>query len=294
MDPIENPFSPGAGTPPPELAGRDPILEQGRVLLGRVKKGRAEKSLLLTGLRGVGKTVLLTTLRANAISLGYHTAFIEAEEGKPLGVQLVPPLKRLLFELDRLKGAGEKVRRALAVLRSFMGTAKVRATIGDITYELGIDPEPGVADSGELGVDLPDLFAAVAEAAKDRETAVAVVIDEIQYFNEEELGAVIMAMHRLQQRQLPMVLLGGGLPTLPALAGDAKSYAERLFAFPDVGPLEPEDAARALQEPVQALGVLFTDAALEEVIAVTQGYPYFLQEWGVSGLEPGLHQPSER
>lgn len=280
MDEIENPFSPGAGSPPPELAGRDPILEQGRVLFGRVKRGRAEKSLLLTGLRGVGKTVLLNELARRAEAESFRVLLVEAEEDKPLAATLIPPLRRLLFGLDRVKGAGDKVRRSLAVLRSFMGAIKLSASAGDLTYELGIDPELGTADTGDLSVDLPDLFQVIAEAAADRSTPVALLIDEVQYFRSNELSALIMAMHRLQQRQLPMVLVGGGLPILPELAGDAKSYAERLFTFPDVGALSPVDAARALQEPVQEQGVNFTADALAAVVDVTQGYPYFLQEWG--------------
>ena len=278
MDPIKNPFSPGAGAPPPELVGRDPVLEQARILLGRVKLGRPEKSMLLTGLRGVGKTVLLNEIERMAGAEDYRTIAIEAHEDKRLGAVLAPYLRRLLFDLDRLAGAGDKVRRGLAVLRSFVGAIKV--TVGDVDIGLDIDPEKGVADSGDLEIDLPDLFLAVAEAAKERGSAVAVLIDEVQYFNSKELGALIMAMHKVQQRQLPMVLLGAGLPILPGLAGESKSYAERLFAFPDIGALSQADAAKALQDPAQAAAVSFESDALEEIFRLTKGYPYFLQEWG--------------
>lgn len=278
MDPIKNPFSPGAGAPPPELVGRDPVLEQARILLGRVKLGRPEKSMLLTGLRGVGKTVLLNEIERMADAQDYRTIAIEAHEDKRLGPVLAPYLRRLLFDLDRLAGAGDKVRRGLAVLRSFVGAIKV--TVGDVDIGLDIDPEKGVADSGDLEIDLPDLFLAVAEAAKERGSAVAVLIDEVQYFNSKELGALIMAMHKVQQRQLPMVLLGAGLPILPGLAGESKSYAERLFAFPDIGALSQADAAKALQDPAQAAAVSFEPDALEEIFRLTKGYPYFLQEWG--------------
>lgn len=278
MDPIKNPFSPGAGAPPPELVGRDPVLEQARILLGRVKLGRPEKSMLLTGLRGVGKTVLLNEIERMAGAEDYRTIAIEAHEDKRLGAVLAPYLRRLLFDLDRLAGAGDKVRRGLAVLRSFVGAIKV--TVGDVDIGLDIDPEKGVADSGDLEIDLPDLFLAVAEAAKERGSAVAVLIDEVQYFNSKELGALIMAMHKVQQRQLPMVLLGAGLPILPGLAGESKSYAERLFAFPDMGALSQADAAKALQDPAQAAAVSFESDALEEIFRLTKGYPYFLQEWG--------------
>lgn len=278
MNPITNPFSPGAGSPPPELVGRDPVLEQARVLLGRVKLGRPEKSMLLTGLRGVGKTVLLNEIERMAEAEGYRTISIEAHEDKRLGVMLVPYLRRLLFDLDRVAGAGDKVRRGLAVLRSFVGAIKV--TVGEVNIGLDIDPEKGVADSGDLEIDLPDMFLAVAEAARERHSAVALLIDEVQYFSSKELGALIMAMHKVQQRQLPMVLLGAGLPILPGLAGESKSYAERLFGFPDIGALSPLDAAKALQDPAQAAGVTFEQAALDEIFQLTRGYPYFLQEWG--------------
>lgn len=164
------------------------------------------------------------------------------------------------------------------MLRSFIGG--LRITVGDVTLGLDIDPEAGSADSGDIEIDLPNLFVAVGEAAEERQSAVAVLIDEIQYFAQKELGALIMAMHKVQQRQLPLVLLGAGLPILPGLAGESKSYAERLFSFPDVGALSEADASRALRDPAQAAGVLFEPDALREVFRLTKGYPYFIQEWG--------------
>lgn len=278
MDPIKNPFSPGAGAPPPELVGRDSILEQARILLGRIKQKRPEKSILLTGLRGVGKTVLLNEIERLAKADGYRTIVVEAHEDKPLGPLLAPYLRSLLFELDRIAGAGDKVKRGLRVLRSFLGALQV--TYNDITVGLDVDPEKGSADSGDLEIDLPNLFVAIAEAAEDRKCAVAVFIDEVQYFDQKELGALIMAMHKLQQRRLPLVLFGAGLPILAGLAGESKSYAERLFSFPDVGALSEKDSAKALREPAQASGVVFQAQALKEVFRLTKGYPYFLQEWG--------------
>jgi hypothetical protein len=278
MDPIKNPFAPGAGSPPPELVGRDPVLEQADVLLGRVKQKRAEKSMLLTGLRGVGKTVLLNEIEYKAKAQDYRTIPIEAHEDKPLGPLIAPHLRTVLYDLDRMAGAGDKVKRGLAVLRSFIGGLKLG--VGDVTFGLDIDPEKGAADSGDLEIDLPNLFVAVGEAAEERKCAVAVLIDEIQYFSQRELGALIMAMHKVQQRQLPLVLLGAGLPILPGLAGESKSYAERLFSFPDIGALSEADAAKALREPAQAEGVVFEAPALAEVFRLTKGYPYFLQEWG--------------
>lgn len=278
MDQVRNPFSPGAGSPPPELVGRDPVLEEARVLLGRVKIGRSEKSMLLTGLRGVGKTVLLNEIERLASGAGYRTISLEAHEDKRLAALLAPYLRRLLFDLDRIAGAGDQVKRGLAVLRSFLGGIKL--TLGDIEIGLDIEPEKGAADSGDLEIDLPNLFVAVGEAAAARDSSVALLVDEIQYFNHKELGALIMAMHKVQQRQLPMVLVGAGLPILPGLAGESKSYAERLFSFPDIGALSAEDAAKALRDPARNAGVTFEDDALEEVFRLTNGYPYFLQEWG--------------
>lgn len=278
MDPIKNPFSPGAGTPPPELVGRDSILQDARILLGRVKQKRPEKSMLLTGLRGVGKTVLLNEIERLATGEGYRTVSIEAIEGRSLGEMLAPYMRKLLLELDRLAGAGDKVKRGLAVLRSFIGSIKV--TVDGTSYGLDIEPEKGSADSGDLEIDLPQLFEAIGEAAQDRNTAVAIFIDEVQYFDQRELGALIMAMHRIQQRQLPLVLLGAGLPILPGLAANAKSYAERLFNFPDIGALTQPEAGRAVEEPMKAAGVTIAPEALHEIYRATKGYPYFLQEWG--------------
>lgn len=278
MDPIKNPFSPGAGSPPPELAGRAPLLEQARILLGRVLIGKPEKSLMLTGLRGVGKTVLLNEVRRMAREAGYRTVLVEAHEDKALGPLIAAPLKTVFFELDRMAHAGDRVKRGLRVLRSFLGGLKVK--MGELEIGLDIDPETGAADSGDIEIDLPNLFEALGEAAKEKKSAVAILIDEIQYLSQKELGAVIMAMHRMQQRQLPVVLLGAGLPVLPALAGESKSYAERLFAFPDVGALSETDSNMAISEPALAEGVKLSDAALAETYRLTKGYPYFIQEWG--------------
>ena len=292
MDAISNPFTPGAGSPPPELSGRDPILEQGRILFARVKNMKAEKSLLLTGLRGVGKTVLLLELERIAQTQSYNTLFIEAHEGKSLGALIAPAMRGLLFKLNRLAGAGQKIRQAFRVLKSFANG--VTLTVGGFDIGLDIDPESGSADTGDIELDLPDLFAAVGEAAADRGTAVAVLIDELQYFGGKELGSLIMAMHRMQQRRLPVVLVGAGLPILPGLAGDSKSYAERLFDFPDVGALSQTDAARALQGPAAGAGVSFDADALAEVYRLTKGYPYFIQEWGYQAWNSAPGSPVTR
>lgn len=289
MNPITNPFSPGAGAPPPELVGRDPLLEQARILLGRVKQKRPEKSLLLTGLRGVGKTVLLNEIERMAKKDGYQSILLEAHEDKQLGELIFPALRSLLYDLDRVAGAGDKVKRGLAVLRSFIGSIKL--TVSDMALGLDIEPAKGTADSGDLEIDLPNLFVAVAEAAEERKTAVAILIDEIQYLNQKELGALIMAMHKMQQKQLPLVLLAAGLPVLPGMAGESKSYAERLFSFPDIGALSEADAAKALRDPAQAVGVEFQGDALKEVFRLTHGYPYFLQEWAYQSWNMAAASP---
>ncbi len=289
MDHIKNPFSPGAGSPPPELVGRDHILEKSKVLLGRVLQRRSEKSLLLVGLRGVGKTVLLNEVERITREAGYHTITLEAHEDKSLAALLTPHLRRLLFELDRMEGLSGKVRRGLGVLKSFIGGIKVK--VAEIEFGLDIEPERGTADSGDLEVDLANLFIAVAEAAQDRGTAVALLIDEIQYLSEKELSALIMAMHKMQQRQLPLVLLGAGLPILTRLAGESKSYAERLFEFPVIGPLSSADATKALQDPVMRDSVKFSADAIKEIIRLTQGYPYFIQEWGYQSWNHAERSP---
>lgn len=276
MNPIYNPFSPGAGAPPPELVGRESILEDADILLGRVKNRRSVQSLILTGLRGVGKTVLLCEIRRRAESNGVLPVYVEVSEDKPLAALLIAPLKKLLFDLDRLEGAKEKVKKGLVALRNFIGTIKIE--IGDVG--LGIDPQEGFADSGDFEYDLGELFVCVAEAAADRGMGVVVLIDEIQYLPEKELGALIMAMHRMQQDSLPLALVAAGLPILPGLAGAAKSYAERLLLFPEIGALSQEDSCKAIRNPLESGKVRIDDDAVVKVYEQTKGYPYFLQEWG--------------
>lgn len=276
MNPIKNPFSPGAGAPPPELVGRENILQQATVLIGRIKERRPEKSLMLTGLRGVGKTVLLNRIEQQAREEGYETVYLEAREDRTLGQVLAPELKRILFELDAKAKAKEKVRRAMLALRNFVGNFSV--SFGGLSIEL--EPFHGLADSGDIEADLTMLLLAVAEAAEGQEEAIALFVDEIQYFSEEEFRALIMAMHRIQQKALPMFLVGAGLPILPALAGNSKSYAERLFAFPKIDALNKEEARHALLSPLNENNVEITPDAFEQIFNYTRGYPYFLQEWG--------------
>lgn len=276
MDPRLNPYAPGAGTTPPELAGRDQILEQADIALSRIKNGRQAKGQMLLGLRGVGKTVLLNRIEAIAEEEGVKPILIEAPEGRALPELLVPHLRRLLLQLDRGERVYEHVKRALRTLRSFAAAFKV--SVGDL--EFGVDPEFGSGDSGDLELDLADVLRTTAEAAKQRGMAVALLLDEVQYLSERDLGALIVALHKLTQRSLPLVFFGAGLPQLAGLAGEAKSYAERLFDYPTVGPLDDAAAREALRAPAQREGVDYVDEALDEIIRHTQGYPYFLQEWG--------------
>jgi hypothetical protein len=292
MDPVQNPFAPGAGTQPPELAGRDSILDLASTMLRRIRAGRPGRSLILVGLRGVGKTVLLNRIRELAEEAVYRSILIEAHEEKTLPSLIVPPLRKILLQFDRAANISEKTKRGLRVLRSFMSRFQARIKLGDVgEIELGVAPEHGVADTGDLEVDLTDLFVAVAEAAADRNEFVCLLVDEIQYLGLNEMSALIMALHQISQRILPLVLVGAGLPLILGLAGKSKSYAERLFEFPAVGPLGENEARRALQSPVQAQNVMFTDEALRRIIQRTQGYPYFLQQWGYEAWNMAAASP---
>lgn len=276
MDRKTNPYAPGAGTQPPELTGRDGILESAGVALARVKRGRSEQSMLLTGLRGVGKTVLLNRIQKMAEDEGYLTDLIEAPEDRPLATLLAPSLRQALLKMSVKAKAKDLVSRALRVLKSF----SVTANVGDAEFSLKYEQEQGSADSGDIERDLSDLFIAVGDAAQSSDTGVAVLIDEVQYLSEKDIAAIIVAVHKIAQRSLPIFIMGAGLPLLPALAGNAKSYAERLFRYPEIGALEAQDAKRALTEPALDLGVQYTPDALDEIIRITAGYPYFVQEWG--------------
>jgi Cdc6-like AAA superfamily ATPase len=290
MDPIQNPFSPGAGTPPPKLAGRGALLRQAEIALGRIRIGRPAKSMILVGLRGVGKTVLLYRIRSQAEAADYRALMIEAPEDKTLVDLLVPPLRQLLLSMDGMAGLSQKVKRGLRVLKSFISTAKLK--YGEL--ELSIEPEVGSADSGDLESDLGTLLVAVGEAAADRGTAIALCIDEIQYLSQKELSALIMAIHQVAQRNLPLVVVAAGLPQILALAGRSKSYSERLFDFPRIGALAEPDAREALTAPVTSQGIAFTEEAIAEIIRVTEGYPYFLQQWGYEAWNTAEASPITR
>jgi len=278
MDPIANPFAPGAGAPPPQLAGRDELIETVRVALERVRRGKPSKSILMVGLRGVGKTVLLDRMRDNAEAAGIQTLRIEAPESRSLPAILAPQLRLALLRLSRVEKAKELATRALRGLAGFANGLKLK--FNDISVGFDFESEPGLADNGDLEHDLQSLFEVAGAAALAGDTALAIFVDELQYVEESQLEALITALHRTAQRQLPVVLVGAGLPQLRVQTGRARSYAERLFDFPTIGPLPPEAARQAIAKPIEAEHCSIDDDALERIVSETQGYPYFLQEWG--------------
>ena len=280
MNPVQNPYAPGAGTQPPELAGRDDILKDAITAIERLKIGKPVRSQIFVGLRGVGKTVLLNRVRELAEERGVEAILVEAHEEKSLPALLIPPLRKILLRLDARENISEKTKRGLRVLRSFIGRFKTRVKVGDLAeIELGVEPELGTGDSGDLENDLGDLLVAVAEAAQDRKAQICLLIDELQYLTELELSGLIMGLHQVSQRNLPFMLVGAGLPLIIGLTGRSKSYAERLFSFPPVGALSMDASASALQNPARAHGVDFSLEALSEIILKTERYPYFLQQW---------------
>jgi hypothetical protein len=278
MDPRINPYAPGAGTQPPELAGRDEIIEKAAIALDRLRNGLAARSLLMVGLRGVGKTVLLTRIAQETEARGFVVVQIESPERRSLPALLIPSLRLALLKLDRIAAAGELAKKALRALGGFVGAMKIKYQ--DIEFGVDLGNEPGIADSGDLEHDLIDLFVELGRAAKEKKTAVVFFIDELQYVEEEQFAALITALHKCAQLQLPIALIGAGLPQLVGRAGRAKSYAERLFEYPEIGPLKESEARRALVVPAKELGVDYEEGALEEILAQTKAYPYFLQEWG--------------
>lgn len=278
MDPRKNPYAPGAGSPPPELAGRGPILEAASIALDRLRNGLHARSVMLVGLRGVGKTVLLNRMHTDAQAKGYATAVLESPEDRSLPALLVPTLRVALLKLDRTHAASSMVKRAVRALGGFIAGMKVKFDDIEVGFDLG--KEPGLADSGDLEADLISLFEVVGEAAQEQRTAMALFIDELQYVPEEQLASLITAIHRCSQRSLPITLMGAGLPQLVGQMGKAKSYAERLFEFQHIGPLAEGDARVALSAPADRAGVTYAPDALDEILRQTEGYAYFLQEWG--------------
>ena len=265
MDPIRNPYTPGAGSPPPELAGRDDSRETVRIALERIRIGRSSKSILLVGLRGVGKTVLLDRMREDAEARGFYSLEIESPENRSLPALLAPQLRLTLLKLSNRDAARALAQRALRGLAGFVSALKVKYQ--DIEVGLDLDPEPGLADNGDLETDLQDLIEAVGAAAKADENCVALFVDELQYVKEDELSALLMALHRASRRQLPVTMVGAGLPQVRGLVGQAKSYAERLFDFPQIGALPFADARQAIAKPAKSEGVEIEGAALDAVLA---------------------------
>jgi hypothetical protein len=278
MDPVRNPYSPGAGSPPPELAGRDMLREQVRVAIARIQRGNSAKSILLVGLRGVGKTVLLEKMRSDAEGGGIQTLRVEVPETRSLPSLLAPQLRLVLLQLSSVENAKGIAQRGLRAMAGFARALKVK--YNDIEVGLDFDPEPGLADNGDLEGDLTALLEQVGLAARNAGTAVVLFIDELQYLKEDQFAALISALHRCAQGKLPVTIVGAGLPQLLGLAGNAKSYAERLFDFPTIGRLSDEEAELAIVKPARDEGVDFTSDAVARIISKTHGYPYFLQEWG--------------
>lgn len=278
MDPRQNPFAPGAGSRPPELAGRDDVIERAAVAIDRIRAGRSARSFIYYGLRGVGKTVLLNRIMNDADARGFSTIMLEAPEGRSLPSQLAPHLRSLFLRLNRGKLAKDIFSRSLKALASFVKTVKIK--YHDVEVGLDAVPEVGLADSGELELDLQDLLRTAGEAAKQAGTAIVIFIDELQYIEQKELAALITALHHTGQKELPVTLIAAGLPTLLGEMGRAKSYAERLFEFVSIGPLEPRDAILALRRPIEAEGKTIDEDAVQLIVSTTERYAYFIQEWG--------------
>jgi hypothetical protein len=289
MDPIKNPFAPGAGTQPQELAGRDALREKFRVATQRIRIGNSAKSILLIGLRGVGKTVLLNRMRLDAEKQGLFALHVEAQEDRSLPSLLASPLRTVLLRLSRTERAKHYCMRALRALAGFAKSLKVKYT--DIDVAIDFDPEPGLADNGILEDDLTALFQVVGEAAKAAETEVILYADELQNVADHELESLVRALHETTQQRLPVMLAGAGLPHLPGRMGKAKTYAERLFDYSFIGHLAPGEARQALAVPARTQGVEFTADALDHIAEITRGYPYFLQEWGSQAWEAASCSP---
>lgn len=278
MDPVRNPYSPGAGSPPPALVGRDRQLETFDVAVQRLALGRSAKSRLLTGLRGVGKTVLLREFAQIARGHGWVHEQIEATEDLVFVDGIATLIRKALLRLSVAERARDRARRALGTLSAFKLRYQIPDLGGDVSIE--VDPTPGRADTGILEEDLAELFIQVGGVAGDGGVGVLLVIDEVQYLSQSSMAALIVGLHRVSQEQLPFMVAGAGLPSLPSLAGEARSYAERLFDFPVIGSLGAEDSRLALSRPAEDEGVVWAPEALDRVLDLTQGYPYFLQEFG--------------
>jgi AAA ATPase domain len=278
MDRVRNPFNPGAGTQPPLLVGRDEQIDAMTVAVKRLALGRFERSMLLTGLRGVGKTVLLNEFGAIAEREGWVQSHLEATDNVRIATALAILSRRVLLEMSGKARAKDRARRALGALRSFV---KVHVPLGDAgTLSIDFEPQPGKADSGDLDGDLAGLLIEVGETARAAGSGVLFTIDELQYLARADLSALIVGLHRVSQLGLPVLVAGAGLPSIPGLVGEARSYAERLFSFVSIGTLNDADARRALVQPVEEEDASWQPDAIEHIVRTTEGYPYFLQEFG--------------
>ncbi|WP_420607046.1 ATP-binding protein [Novosphingopyxis sp.] len=275
MDPYRNPFAPGAGSRPPELAGRDIILEAARISCGRAINGKNARSMMLLGLRGTGKTVLLNEIGRNAEKQGLLVSRVESPEGESLARLIYPEMRKVMRSLSAVDAAKQIATRGLKGLRNFAAIFKIEIA----GVEIGVEHEPGLADTGELQYDLPELFILIGKAAQAAGRGWLLLIDEVQYLSEADLSALIVAMHRISQEGLPVLLVGAGLPQIARLAGEAKSYAERLFQYPAVGALDTVSAGQAIEKPIIEEEARIAPGALRAIVERTQGYPFFLQEW---------------
>ncbi|MGC7093368.1 AAA family ATPase [Amycolatopsis lurida] len=293
MDPIRNPFAPGAGQRPPELAGRERELHAFEVVLERVARGRPERSLVLTGLRGVGKTVLLGELRAMAVRHGWGAGKIEARPDAELRRPLSAALHRAIRDLAVRHRAPDRVESVLGVLKAFaLRAAKPDAKLRD-RWQPGIDvpAAQGRADSGDIEIDLVELFTDVAELAADVGTGVALLIDEIQDLGAEDVSALCASCHELSQSGAPLVVVGAGLPHVPAVLSASKSYSERLFRYARIDRLDREDADRAVLAPIDREDAGIEPEALDALFDASGGYPYFIQAYAKAAWDAAPDDP---
>ncbi|MGW5715855.1 AAA family ATPase [Amycolatopsis sp. NPDC003865] len=293
MDPIRNPFAPGAGQRPPELAGRERELKAFEVVLERVARGRPERSLVLTGLRGVGKTVLLGELRAMAVRHKWGAGKIEARPDAELRRPLSAALHRAIRDLAVRHRAPDRVEEVLGVLKAFALRAnKPDAKLRD-RWQPGIDvpAAQGRADSGDIEIDLVELFTDVAELAADVGTGVALLIDEMQDLQPDDVSALCAACHELSQSGAPLVVVGAGLPHLPAVLSASKSYSERLFRYSRIDRLDREDADYAVMAPIEREDAGIEPEALDALFDASGGYPYFIQAYGKAAWDAAPSDP---
>lgn len=279
MHPLNNPYTPNAGAEPQAVVGRDGQLDSFDLLLARIEAGRTEQSMIITGLRGVGKTVLLGRFRVKALEREWVVIELEVSKNDESAFRrdVGSKVRTALLQLSPKAKWTERFKHAAAVLKSF--TVSVDES-GKWTAGIDVGAAEGYADHANLALDLTDVFLAVGEAAAERSRGVVLLFDEVQFLSRDQLEAVIEALHKMVQRKLPITLVGAGLPQIAELAGDAKSYAERLFRFPRIDSLAPDDAKLALSRPADDEGVNFSEDALDEAVRITGGYPYFVQELG--------------